>query len=90
MILNPKLQVQKGVAWVFLRSRPEIAHVVIWQLKHTSVLRVGALRTQPIFRMYQVFKPWGCQERVQREQALDASALVWVCKCGFLSEGTLS
>lgn len=37
-------------------------HILIWQLKHTSVLRAGAPRTQPIFRMHHVFKPWECQE----------------------------
>lgn len=60
MILKPRFQVQKAVVWAFLRSRYEIAHVVIWQLKHTSVLRAGAPRTQPIFRVHQVFKPWEC------------------------------
>lgn len=74
MIPKPRFQMQKDVVWAFLRSRHEIAHVVIWQLKHTSVLRAGAPKTEPIFRMNHVSKPWECQECVQRAQAVDASA----------------
>lgn len=73
MIPKPRSWVQNGVVWVFWRSRHEIAHSNLAAQAHLCA-KSRALGTQPVFRMHHIFKPWECQECVQRAQALDASA----------------
>ena len=74
MILKSGFPVQMGVAWGVLRSRHEIAHVEIWQLKPTSVIIAGGPRTRLTLRMHWAFKPRKCPEHVQSAQAPHASA----------------
>lgn len=85
-MLKARFQVQKGVVWVSLRSRCEIVHVVIWQLKHTSVLRARAPRTQPIFRMHQTLGiPGVCAERLGTGCIRTPLGVqVWISSCRYI------
>jgi len=57
IICKSRFQVQMGVAWRVLRSRREIAHVAIWQLKPTSVVTAEGPRTQPTLRRHWALNP---------------------------------